>query len=239
MRAQAISLLSSLSSSILTSHYAPFLQRLTHIFTVPLCNHHGVSVSLPVIYSQHYTPNTFWAFKIFPRRCCMHYWSEGFLILLSRSRRGRNEQNPDQIQQEHLKCMKTECCLILDGYRSILHMGVYRLLGILFSLVKFHKKMGKWKRNKYLMKHLIALLWKRYKQRDFRRLKIYSFLDYQKACKLNTLFYWKFGECIEFQGRKKENKKCWTPHPLQPKYSSNSFPQNTYYSNKMYLIRCE
>lgn len=164
-------LLSSLSSSILTSHYAPFLQRLTHIFTGALCNHHGVSVSLSVIYSQHYTPNTFRAFKIFPQRCCMHYWSEGFLILLSRSRGGRSEQNPGQIQQEHLKCMKTESCLILDGYRSILHMGVYRLLGIFFCQVKFHKKMGKWKWNKYLMKHLIALLWKRYKQRDLRRFK--------------------------------------------------------------------
>ncbi len=142
MRAQAISLLSSLSSSILTSHYAPFLQRLTHIFTVPLCNHHGVSVSLPAIYSQHYTPNTLRAFKIFPPRCWMHYWSEGFLILLSRSRGGRNEQNPGQIQQEHMKCMKTEYCLILDGHRSILHTGEKTFGNFFFCLFKFHKKMG-------------------------------------------------------------------------------------------------
>lgn len=76
MRAQVICIL-------IYPHH--FLQRLTHIFTVPLCNRHGASASLPVIYCQHYTTNTSRAFKIFPPRCCMHYWSEGFLILLSRS----------------------------------------------------------------------------------------------------------------------------------------------------------
>lgn len=63
------------------SEIDPHLQCAIAMYTV-------VCVRPPVMYSQHYTQNTVGAFKIFPLRCCMHYWSEGFLILLSRSRRG-------------------------------------------------------------------------------------------------------------------------------------------------------
>lgn len=142
MRAHPISLLYALVSSIPTSHYARFLRRLTHIFDVPSpCS---VCVRLPVMYSQHYTQNTVWAFKIFPPRCCMHYWSEGFLILLSRSRRGGGlggERNPGQTQHKNMKFMRTERWLILDGRGSIQYfMWVSRLLGMLFSRINFSRK---------------------------------------------------------------------------------------------------